>query len=63
MVIENLISQIEIHAQEIAKHRDALRDIEDTLKTYLDSFDRGIDCLDSAKIELGIAVDALSEHV
>ena len=57
------LGQIEKKKEAIAKERDELRKLVDTVEDYLDSFDRGVAGLESGFRELTDAVDAISEVV
>ena len=46
--IKGFIKKIEFHKIEIAKHRNALRELQDEIETCCDSFDRGIESLECA---------------
>jgi hypothetical protein len=52
----SFIRRIEHHKREIARHRDALREILDRREAVIGSADRGIEALDEA-------VASLSEYV
>ena len=47
----------------IATNRDKLREILDELETTVNSFDQGIDALDTAKEYLEDGIDSISEVV
>ncbi len=51
-----MIKALEKHKRDIAKSRDALRDIEDEIKGLRYTADRGIEALEEA-------IEALSEQV
>jgi archaellum component FlaC len=63
MDLKKIITEIENHKKQIAKHRNALRDIMDDLETDLESFDYGIDCLEDGIEEIKQAIDSISEVV
>lgn len=51
-----IIKKIENHKKQIAKHRDALREIFENIETEIEAFDRGVEYLDDA-------INAISEIV
>ena len=54
--LATFIKQIKQHVNEIAKHRDALRDIEHDLNSILDSTNQGLE-------DLECAIDTLSQYL
>ena len=58
-----LVSQIDKHKARIAKERDAVRVISDELNDLLESFDTGIEALESGAREITDGVDNLSQLV
>lgn len=53
---EQIIKEIKNHKEEMAKHRDALREIYEELASDLDAFERGVEQLDCA-------IDNISEVI
>ena len=58
-----IIDKIEERKINIAKERDELRKIEVKLGDLMESFDQGIDGLDTGIIEIRNAIDSISEVV
>ncbi len=61
--IKDILHKIESHKMIIATHRDRLREIYDELGDCLESFDRGVEGLDTGKRDIEIAIDAISEQI
>jgi len=54
--VKTILEQIEKQKEIIAKARDDLREIQNSLETELETFDQGLE-------DLGTAIDLFSEHV
>ena len=61
--IKQILTQIQTHKHIISLHRDELRKIYDELGDVIDTFDRGVEGLESGKREIEDAIDALSEQI
>lgn len=61
--LKYILKKIDESKARIAKERDSLREIFGELESELESFDRGIECLESGKREIEDGIDAISETV
>ena len=61
--LKKIIRKIEKRKVIIAKNRDELRDLYDSLSGCIESFDNGIDSLAAGIMEIENAIDSISEVV
>jgi hypothetical protein len=59
--LKSVLSKIEKSKNIIGAERDKLRDLCDDLEDLLETYDRGIEGLESGHLEIQNAIDAISE--